>query len=1058
MSYTEAIYEGAVLDVIQELGYTYIPAENINRESYKNPLYMEELYSSLARINKNLPLDVIDSAIFNLQHIDAGSLVQRNRQFMDWLQNGMEVTYMDKGEEKTSIVYLIDYKEENIDNNTFTVINQWTVSGADQARRPDIVIFINGLPLVVVELKSGASENVDISSAYRQIRNYQKDIPDLFVYNAFNIISDHTHSKAGTITSSEEWYKEWKTVDGSREDTRVAAYDVLFKGMLEKTRILDIIKNFILFEDNIPEDTKIIAQYHQYYAVKKAVASTLKATQTDGRAGVFWHTQGSGKSLSMVFYTKLLYKYLENPTYVIITDRNDLDDQLYGQFARVKDFLRQTPQQASSRENLKELLDGRLANGIFFTTMQKFSESKEPLTERSDIIVISDEAHRSQYGLKETIRKDGSIQIGMARIIRDSLPNASYIGFTGTPISQKDRDTQEVFGDYIDIYDMTQAVEDGATKPIYYENRVMNLGLDEDLLEEIDAKYEELATQAAEEDITKSKRELGRLESILGSETVIDTLCRDIIKHYEEERAHLLTGKAMIVAYNRRIAMKMYQKILELRPEWDEKVKIVITGSNNDPEEWKEIVGNRNYKKELANRFKDNEDPFKIAIVVDMWLTGFDVPSLATMYVYKPMKDHNLMQAIARVNRVFEDKEGGLVVDYIGIAKAIRDAMNDYTVRDRRNFSNPDIREQVYPKFKEKLEVCRNEFLYGLDYSDIFRNDVEDRVRSDLIAEGINHIYRFNEKVQKSFKEEAYILRQAHSLCSSITSREEQREASFIEAIRIGFSRIREEGKISLKEINKQIEELLENSIRSEGVINLFSDIDMEFSIFDEEFLNRIFNMKQKNLAIELMHKLLREEVRLYSRTDIVKSEEFSERIKRIMDEYRRSQIANAESLDQLFQEEQRSQHGSSSQEETEHPYRAGGQSNIYTKDQYIEKLNRIIESLINIARDIVEADKNGEKIGLTKEELSFYHALTFKETIEEFYEDEVLIQMAKELTKELRENESIDWQYKESGRARMRSIVRRLLRRYKYPPEEMKEALDIVLKQCEHWSMRRIA
>jgi type I restriction enzyme R subunit len=418
----------------------------------------------------------------------------------------------------------------------------------------------------------------------------------------------------------------------------------------------------------------------------------------------------------------------------------------------------------------------------------------------------------------------------MARIIRDSLPNASYIGFTGTPISQKDRDTQEVFGDYIDIYDMTQAVEDGATKPIYYENRVMNLGLDEDLLEEIDAKYEELATQAAEEDITKSKRELGRLESILGSETVIDTLCRDIIKHYEEERAHLLTGKAMIVAYNRRIAMKMYQKILELRPEWDEKVKIVITGSNNDPEEWKEIVGNRNYKKELANRFKDNEDPFKIAIVVDMWLTGFDVPSLATMYVYKPMKDHNLMQAIARVNRVFEDKEGGLVVDYIGIAKAIRDAMNDYTVRDRRNFSNPDIREQVYPKFKEKLEVCRNEFLYGLDYSDIFRNDVEDRVRSDLITEGINHIYRFNEKVQKSFKEEAYILRQAHSLCSSITSREEQREASFIEAIRIGFSRIREEGKISLKEINKQIEELLENSIRSEGVINLFSDIDMEFS------------------------------------------------------------------------------------------------------------------------------------------------------------------------------------------------------------------------------------
>lgn len=1025
MSFTEEVYEGALLDLIQELGYKYISVGDINRETYKNPLYMEELYESLTRINKDLPLDVIDSAIFNLQHIDAGSLVQRNRQFMDWLQNGMEVTYMDKGEEKTSIVYLMDY--ENIDNNSFVVINQWTVSGIDQTRRPDIVLFINGLPLVVMELKSASAENADISSAYRQIRNYQKDIPELFIYNAFNIISDHTYSKAGTITSTEEWYKEWKTVDGSYEDTRFAVYDVLFKGMLEKTRILDIIKNFILFEDNTPEDIKIMAQYHQYYAVKKAVASTLKAVETDGRAGVFWHTQGSGKSLSMVFYTKLLYKYLENPTYVIITDRNDLDEQLYGQFSRVKEFLRQTPEQASSRENLKELLDGRQANGIFFTTMQKFSESKEPLTDRKDIIVITDEAHRSQYGLKETIKKDGSIQVGMARIIRDSLPNASYIGFTGTPISQKDKDTQEVFGDYIDVYDMTQAVEDGATKPIYYENRVMNLGLDDDILKKIDAKYEELAIQATEEDIDKSKKELGKLESILGSESTIDTLCKDIVKHYEEEREHLLTGKAMIVAYNRNIAMKMYEKILELRPEWEEKVKVIMTGNNDDPEEWKDIIGNKKYKKELASRFKDNDDPFKIAIVVDMWLTGFDVPSLATMYVYKPMKDHNLMQAIARVNRVFEDKEGGLIVDYIGIAKTLKEAMNDYTVRDRKNFSNPDIREQVYPKFKEKLEVCRNEFLYGLDYSDIFKEDVGDRVRSDLITEGINYIYRYNEKKQKSFKEESYMLRQAHSLCSSITTKEEQREAAYIEAIRIGVNRIKKEGQISLKEINKQIGELLEHSIRSEGVINLFSDMDMEFSIFDEGFLNEITKMKQKNLAVELMNKLLKEEINLYSRTDIVKSEEFSKKLKKIMERYRKNQIASAESLDELINKQN-------------------------------EEINKIIEDLINMAKDIAQADKAGEDLGLTKEELSFYHALTFTEKVEDFYEDEVLIEMAKELTDKLKENKSIDWQYKESGRARMRNIVRRLLRKYKYPPKEMKEALEIVLKQCEHWTEREVS
>lgn len=1025
MSFTEEVYEGALLDLIQELGYEYISVGDTNREAYKNPLYMEELYESLTRINKDLPLDVIDSAIFNLQHIDAGSLVQRNRQFMDWLQNGMEVTYMDKGEEKTSIVYLMDY--ENIDNNSFVVINQWTVSGIDQTRRPDIVLFINGLPLVVMELKSASAENADISSAYRQIRNYQKDIPELFVYNAFNIISDHTYSKAGTITSTEEWYKEWKTVDGSYEDTRFAAYDVLFKGILEKTRMLDIIKNFILFEDNTPEDIKIMAQYHQYYAVKKAVASTLKAVETDGRAGVFWHTQGSGKSLSMVFYTKLLYKYLENPTYVIITDRNDLDEQLYGQFSRVKEFLRQTPEQASSRENLKELLDGRQANGIFFTTMKKFSESKEPLTDRKDIIVITDEAHRSQYGLKEVIKKDGSIQVGMARIIRDSLPNASYIGFTGTPISQKDKDTQEVFGDYIDVYDMTQAVEDGATKPIYYENRVMNLGLDDDILEKIDVKYEELATRATEEDIDKSKKELGKLESILGSEPTIDTLCKDIVKHYEEEREHLLTGKAMIVAYNRNIAMKMYEKILELRPEWDEKIKVIMTGKNDDPEEWKDIIGNKKYKKELASRFKDNDNPFKIAIVVDMWLTGFDVPSLATMYVYKPMKDHNLMQAIARVNRVFEDKEGGLIVDYIGIAKTLKEAMNDYTVRDRKNFSNPDIREQAYPKFKEKLEVCRNEFLYGLDYSDVFKEDVGDRVRSDLITEGINHIYRYSEKKQKSFKEESYMLRQAHSLCSSITTKEEQREAAYIEAIRIGVNRIKKEGQISLKEINKQIGELLEHSIRSEGVINLFSDIDMEFSIFDEGFLNEIMKMKQKNLAVELMNKLLKEEINLHSRTDIVKSEEFSKKLKRIMESYRKNQIASAESLDELINKQN-------------------------------EEINKIIEDLINMAKDIAQADKAGENLGLTKEELSFYHALTFTEKVEDFYEDEVLIEMAKELTNKLKENKSIDWQYKESGRARMRSIVRRLLRKYKYPPEEMKEALEIVLKQCELWTEREIS
>ncbi len=1026
MKFTEDIYEGAILQVIQDLGYTYIPAGQIERNSYKNPLYIGDLYESLTRINPNLSLDVIESAIFNLENIGVGSLIQRNKIFMDWLQNGMEVSYIENGQEKTSLVYLIDFNEENLEKNSFIITNQWTVAGHNQNRRPDLVLFVNGLPLVVMELKSGSSESADISSAYRQIKNYQKDIEELFVYNAFNIISDHTYSKAGTISAKEEWYKEWKTVDGSYEDTRYAAYDVLFKGVLEKTRLLDIIKNFLMFENKIPQDIKIMAQYHQYYAVRKAVTSTLKATETDGRGGVFWHTQGSGKSLSMVFYTKLLNSYLSNPTYVIITDRNDLDEQLYGQFSRVKDFLRQTPIQASSRENLKEVLDGRQANGIFFTTMQKFSESDSALSDRKDIIVIADEAHRSQYGLKETMDKDGNIKVGMARIIRDSLPNATYIGFTGTPIESEDKDTQEVFGDYIDIYDMTQSVEDGATKPIYYENRVINLGLNESILEEIDEKYKELALYAREEDIDQSKRQLSKLESILGSETVIDGLVTDILKHYEEDRAHLLTGKAMIVAYSRPIAMKIYRKILALRPGWEEKVKLVMTGNNNDPEDWKDIIGNNHYKRELATKFKDDDDPMKIAIVVDMWLTGFDVPSLATMYVFKPMRDHNLMQAIARVNRVFQDKEGGLVVDYIGIARSLKDAMSDYTRRDRENYSNPDIREKAYPKFQEKLEVCRNEFLFGLKYRAIFEEDISPKDRSDLITEGINHIYKFNEDKQKSFKEESYILRQAHSLCSSITNKEEQREAAFIEAIRIGVSRIKKDGQISLKEINRQIEELLENSIRSEGVINLFSDIDREFSLFDEEFLMSVAMMKQRNLAVELMNKLLREEIKVYSRTNIVKSEEFSKKMKRIMDHYRQIQIDNAESLDEFI------------------------------RQHYDNEVNRVKNELLDLARDLVEADKIGAGIGLTKEETSFYHAITSPQAVKDFYEDDILIKIAKELTKELNENEAIDWQYKQSGRARMRSIVRRLLSKYGYPPEGVEVALEIVLKQCEHWTESR--
>ena len=608
---------------------------------------------------------------------------------MDYLQNGIPVKFFIDGEEQCSIVYLVDYK--NINNNSFIIANQWTFI-ENSERRPDIILFLNGLPVVLVELKSPSREETDASEAYNQIRNYIQEIPSIFIYNAICVMSDQLTSKAGTITSGEDRFMEWKTKDGSYEDTQYAQFDTFFEGIFQKERFLDIIKNFICFSNEGINKFKILAGYHQYFAVKKAVASTKKAVKNDGKAGVFWHTQGSGKSLSMLFYAHLLQEALDSPTIVVLTDRNDLDAQLYSQFVKCKEFLRQEAIHAESRENLKSLLAGRQANGIIFTTMQKFEESHEPLSERHNIIVMADEAHRGQYGLAEKIKitkneKGEEIAksiVGTARIIRNTLPNATYIGFTGTPISLKDRSTREVFGDYIDIYDMTQSVEDGATRPVYYESRLIKLNLDETTLKMIDAEYDLMSLNAEQEVIEKSKRELGQMEAVLGNDNTINSLVFDILEHYENNRENLLTGKAMIVGYSRSIAIKIYKKILELRPDWNEKVGVVMTSSNNDPEEWRKIIGNKHHKDELAKKFKDNSSPMKIAIVVDMWLTGFDVPSLATMYIYKPMSGHNLMQAIARVNRVFRDKEGGLVVDYIGIASALRKAMNAYTARDKK--------------------------------------------------------------------------------------------------------------------------------------------------------------------------------------------------------------------------------------------------------------------------------------------------------------------------------------------------------------------------------------
>lgn len=1011
--FREEDYEKSLIELFQnDLEYEYVYGPDIERDFY-SPFYEDVLIESLYRINHGATNDAIQDALFKLKNFENGELVQKNAVFMDYLQNGIPVRYFVDGEERSSIVYLVDYK--NPENNSFVVANQWTFI-ENSNKRPDLILFLNGLPIVIMELKSPSREETDASEAYRQLRNYIQEIPSMFIYNAICVMSDQLISKAGTITSGEDRFMEWKTKDGNYENTQYAQFDTFFEGIFQKERLLDIIKNFICFSNEGINTYKILAGYHQYFAVKKAIESTKHATVTDGKGGVFWHTQGSGKSLSMVFYAHLLQEALDSPTIVVLTDRNDLDDQLYSQFVKCKDFLRQEPLQAESRENLKTLLAGRQANGIIFTTMQKFEESDEPLSERHNIIVMADEAHRGQYGLAEKIKitKNESGEevakrvIGTARLIRNTLPNATYIGFTGTPISSKDRSTREVFGDYIDIYDMTQSVEDGATRPVYYESRVIRLNLDQATLKLIDAEYDLMSLNADSEVIEKSKHELGQMEAILGNDNTLDSLVHDILDHYENNREYLLTGKAMIVAYSRSIAMKIYKRILELRPNWEEKVAVVMTSGNNDPEEWRQIIGNKHHKNELAKKFKDNNSPLKIAIVVDMWLTGFDVPSLATMYIYKPMTGHNLMQAIARVNRVFRDKEGGLIVDYVGIATALKQAMNDYTSRDKKNYGDTDVAMVAYPKFLEKLSICRDIF-HGYDYSK-FKSGT-DLERAKTISGAVNFIIDKERAEDKDiFVKEALMLHQALSLCSSLVNEDDRFEAAFFEAVRVLVLRLTNTGvgkKISLPEMNARINELLKHSIKSDGVINLFSDIKEEFSLFDPKFLQDVANMKEKNLAIELLKRLISNQVSVYRRTNVVKSEKFSEIMQRSLNAYLNGMLTNEE----------------------------------------------VIAEMLKLAKQIAADRQEGEKLGLTADELAFYDALVKPQAIKDFYENEELISITKELADTLRKNRTIDWQKRESARAKMRMIIKKLLKKHKYPPEGMDDAVQTVITQCELWT-----
>ena len=997
--FKESNVEEAVIEQLQELGYEYQYGPDIERD-YKEPILKDVFYDSLYKINKDITEDIADEVYRKVRNFRNVDLVEANYEFYHMLYSGIEVPI--EGD-RTFVARLID--RNNIENNLFQVINQYTVIEYKE-KRPDVVVFINGIPLIVFELKNAINEDTTIENAYNQIKNYQEDIRNLFYYNAFSVISDGINARIGTITADFNRFMTWKSKDGEKPEENINQIDVLLNGVFRKDRLIDIISNFILFQNKEEGRIKILAGYHQYFAVEKSIKSTLKAIEEhSGKAGVVWHTQGSGKSFAMVFYTGKMLKIpdLNNPTIVVLTDRNDLDNQLYNTFANTnREILPQEATQALNRKNLKELLKVN-AGGIIFTTIQKFEEGEDVISERDNIIFIVDEAHRSQYSLEKKLnRKTGEFQVGYAKKMRDSLPNATFIAFTGTPIEYADKNTRILFGDYIDIYDMTQAVLDNATVPIYYENRVAKLKLDEEVLKEIDNEYNYIVEndEADADTVNKSKEELAKLETIIGSQDRLDILSKDIIEHYEQ-RADILNGKAMIVCMTRKIAINLYKEILNKRPDWNNKIKVVLTDNNNDPTEWHEIVGNKKYRDDLAIEFKNEDSELKIVIVVDMWLTGFDVPDLATMYIDKPMRGHNLMQAIARVNRVYKDKEAGLIVDYIGIGADLRNALNEYTNRDRDKV--PDI-TAAYVIVKEKLEIMRD-FFYGFNYEPFFSSS--NQLRLKTLADGINYVLEKDEEERKDFITEATALSQAETLARTILDDQTKLEIEFFKGVKVGINKITGTGHLTTTEVNQRILGVLEQAIQEDGIIDIFKAAEKsnpEISILSEEYLEGIKKSKNKNIAAALLKRLIDGNIKIFKRTNLVKSELFSQKMAEIMKKYNNRLITSAE----------------------------------------------VIEELLNLSKELVEAKNEGKEKGLTDDEYAFYDALVKDPNVLKEMKDEVLIQLAHELTETVRKNRTVDWDKKESARAFMRREIKRLLRKYHYPPTKADEAVQTVVMQAE--------
>jgi len=1035
--YHESELEIAALEWLEELGYETAFGPDIGpdgeyseRKDYSNVVLMERFCESLFTFNKHIPKSALEEAIRKVLITKHVALIENNKTFHKYITDGITVKYKTKdGQTKHEQAFLFDY--ENVKNNNFLAVSQFVVVENKVKKIPDIVIFINGLPLVVFELKTVSNEEVSITDAFYQIKTYQNTISNLFVYNAFSVISDGLNSKAGTLTSNEERFMSWRTIDGNGvEPNYRPSLEVLLKGMFDKERLLDIIKQFILFQVDGNDTTKMLAGYHQYHAVNLAIDKTYEATSLDGdrRIGVVWHTQGSGKSLSMVFYTGKLVisEKLGNPTIVVITDRNDLDDQLFGTFAKSSSLLRGNPIQAGNRENLREILNGRDSGGIIFTTIQKFAPDENgkclPLTERKNVIVIADEAHRSQYGFSAKIVKNADEafeKYGYAKYMRDSLPNASYIGFTGTPIELTDKSTRAVFGDYIDVYDMSRAVEDGTTVKIFYESRIARLNLSDEYDGYIDSEFEEITEHQEEVEKEKQKRKWARLEAIVGSKERVDMIAKDIVNHFEERQYSNESGvgKVMIVAMSRRIAVELYNSIIKIRPNWHDKdllkgkIKVIMTSSSSDPDTWGIHKTTKTDRDTLSKRMKDNNDKLEIVIVRDMWLTGFDVPSLHTMYIDKPMRGHNLMQAIARVNRVFREKQGGLIVDYIGLADKLKEALTQYTEGDQKT-AGVDTKVAVSIML-EKLDLIK-EILHNHDYSKFFGDRKSEKLKA--IVETIDHIIGLREDRKKDYIQNVTELSRAYSLCATTETAEKYNlEIGFHKSVRAGLIKIATTGskKKTVKQLDEELNQLISKSLKSDEVVDILAETGLlkpNIAILSDEFLEEFKHMKHKNLAVELLNRLIKGKIRVISRKSLVQSRKFSELLENALIKYQNRTI----------------------------------------------ETTMVILELIKLAKDLTATENMSKGSGLTEDEYAFYEALSINVNAKEVMGDDILKKIAIDLTKAIKNSVTVDWNVRESVRAKMRSTIKRLLKKYGYPPDNPKEpnnyekSVKIIMEQTE--------